>query len=203
MFCLLSTAKITTWNKASGHGRLFSSYADESGEIRVVAFNAMCVKFSAYFLEDAILQIQCFECKPIAPAYRQTNATHEVILSGWSIVQAVDDSELDVPESVISYDTLASSASKPARSLTNVCAIVSQIAKTVSFRRPTSAGSVSRRLVRLIDDSNQPLISQSGTPPVKSQRTTFPRGTEHHSKHKKIFLVRTAGRTTLRNQRLF
>ncbi|OQR78825.1 replication protein A 70 kDa DNA-binding subunit-like [Tropilaelaps mercedesae] len=151
-----SKGDIRTWSKASGQGKLFSFVIyDESGEIRVTAFNEQVDQFYERIQPKQVYYISGFQCKAANKTFRANNNEYELTLGKFSNVELCTEDCADVPQMNYEFVKIAEIEDCPTDKLIDVCAVVKSFAEPQTFNRRTDGRPITKREVILVDDSSK------------------------------------------------
>lgn len=151
-----SKSDIKTWSKASGQGKLFTfEVFDDSGEIRVTAFNEQADKFFELIQPKQVYFISGFQCKAVNKTFRVNNNEYELTLGKFANVVLCTEDCGDVPEQTYVFVKIAEIEDSPTDQLVDVCAVVKSFGEPQTFNRRTDGRPITKREVMIVDDSNK------------------------------------------------
>ncbi|XP_016897206.1 replication protein A 70 kDa DNA-binding subunit-like isoform X2 [Cynoglossus semilaevis] len=147
-------SNIRTWSNSKGEGKLFSfEIVDESGEIRITAFNKEVDKFFSLVEPGKVYKISNATLKLANKQYNKLRNDYEVTLHGHSLIVLCDDGQ-GVPTVHCDFVSIAELENREKDTVIDVIGVCKS-AEDVS-RITTKAGrEVSKRALVLIDTSEK------------------------------------------------
>jgi len=181
-----SKGDVRTWNKSTGSGKLFSmDLMDESGAIRVTAFNAEVDRFYDYAQAGKVYYIANCSVKAANKQYSRIDNEYEMTFKDNGSMELVEEDTSDVPVQTYNFHRIAdldqlandpNNAVQPdvmgiCKSFGEAQDIVSKAGKELTKREivlvDQSAAEVSLTLwgetAKRFDGSNQPVIAVKAT----------------------------------------
>ncbi|XP_018494657.1 replication protein A 70 kDa DNA-binding subunit [Galendromus occidentalis] len=151
-----SKGDIKTWEKASSRGKLFSfEVLDDSGEIRITAFNEQCDKFYDYIEVKKVFYISGFQCKSANKQFRTTNNEYELTLGKFSNVELCTEVCDDLPEQVFSFVKISDIETMPDDQIIDVCGILKGVGDIQTINRKSDGKPFTKREAFIVDTSNK------------------------------------------------
>ena len=148
--------EIKTWEKASSRGKLFSfEILDDSGEIRVTAFNEQVDKFYDYIEVKKVYYISGFQCKTANRQWSTTNHECELTLGKFSTVELCSEECNDLPEQSYSFVAISDIESLAADQIIDVCGVLKGASEPQTFNRKSDGKPLTKRDAYLVDDSKK------------------------------------------------
>ncbi|KAL4647576.1 replication protein A 70 kDa DNA-binding subunit isoform X2 [Arapaima gigas] len=145
---------IRTWSNSRGDGKLFSmEIVDESGEIRVTAFNQEVDKFFSLIEPSKVYYISKGTLKIANKQYTSLKNDYEMTLNGESTIIPCDDSQ-DVPMVHCDFVSISDLETKEKDAIVDVIGVCRS---TEEITRITTKSSreVSKRTLNLMDMSGK------------------------------------------------
>ena len=138
---------LKTYSNKNGEGKLFSfDVCDESGEIRITAFNAECDKYFDLIQKDKVYLIAKGSVKSANKKFSSLNNDYEITLNSNSVIEespTVDDNDL-IPKLRFSFTSLSELVNSPARTLLDVIGVI----RTVSLPETLVSKRTQKELIK-------------------------------------------------------
>merc|ERR1719259_174312 len=154
--CARVTTKsaMRTWSNAKGNGKLFSfDLIDDSGEIRVTAFNEQCDKFMDMIEAGKVYFLTIASIKTANKKFSNLKNDYEMTLNnGSQIVGAEDDGAL--PKMQFDFVKLASIANAEKNSIFDVIGVCHKISDMSSVTSKRTGEEIPKREICVVDESN-------------------------------------------------
>uniref|UniRef100_UPI0037E8AE9C replication protein A 70 kDa DNA-binding subunit-like isoform X2 n=1 Tax=Semicossyphus pulcher TaxID=241346 RepID=UPI0037E8AE9C len=147
-------SNIRTWSNSKGEGRLFSfEIVDDSGEIRITAFNKEVDKFYSLVEQGKVYYITKASVKPANKQYNTLKNDYEMTLNANSTIVPCDDSE-GVPAVHCDFVPIADLESRDNNDIVDVIGVCKS-AEDVSRITTKNSREVSKRALNLIDTTGK------------------------------------------------
>ncbi|KAL2096114.1 hypothetical protein ACEWY4_008262 [Coilia grayii] len=151
---ITNKGSIRTWSNSRGEGKLFSmDLVDESGEIRVTAFNQEVDKFFTLVEQGKVYYISKGTLKMANKQYSSLKNDYEMTLNGESTVIPCDDAH-DVPTLQCSFVPIGDLEAREKDSIVDVIGVVKTVEDVTRITTKNSR-EVSKRNVHLMDMSGR------------------------------------------------
>ncbi|KAL7668568.1 hypothetical protein ACOME3_009265 [Neoechinorhynchus agilis] len=150
------TAKqpVRTWSNSRGEGRLFSfDIVDQSGEMRVTAFNDVCDNFFSTLEVGKVYYMSKGTIKPANRQYTSIANDYEMTLNHDSIIEPCEDCEDDIPSAQYNFVHIKSLADKQVNTMVDVLAVIKSVTDTQVLTIRQSSKEISKRELILVDKS--------------------------------------------------
>uniref|UniRef100_A0A8C5DRC8 Replication protein A subunit n=1 Tax=Gouania willdenowi TaxID=441366 RepID=A0A8C5DRC8_GOUWI len=147
-------SNIRTWSNSKGDGKLFSfEIEDESGEIRISAFNNEVDKFFLLVEQGKVYYISKGTLKVANKQYTTLKNDYEMTLNAHSSIVPCDDSE-DIPAVHCDFVPIAELENKDNNTIIDVIGVCKST-EDVSRITTKASREVSKRVINLIDTSGK------------------------------------------------
>ncbi|XP_028322869.1 replication protein A 70 kDa DNA-binding subunit-like isoform X2 [Gouania willdenowi] len=147
-------SNIRTWSNSRGDGKLFSfEIVDESGEIRISAFNSEVDKFFSLVEQGKVYYISKGTLKVANKQYTTLKNDYEMTLNAHSSIVPCDDSE-DIPAVHCDFVPIAELENKDNNTIIDVIGVCKST-EDVSRITTKASREVSKRVINLIDTSGK------------------------------------------------
>ncbi|XP_034034099.1 replication protein A 70 kDa DNA-binding subunit-like isoform X2 [Thalassophryne amazonica] len=151
---VMNKSNIRTWSNSRGEGKLFSFEAlDDSGEIRITAFNNEVDKFFSLVEQGKVYYISKATLKPANKQYTRVKNDYEMTLHSQTSIVPCDESD-DIP--MVQYDFLpiAELENQNKDAIIDVIGVCTS-AEDVSHIITRTSREVSKRALQLMDTSGK------------------------------------------------
>ncbi|XP_030010008.1 replication protein A 70 kDa DNA-binding subunit-like isoform X1 [Sphaeramia orbicularis] len=147
-------SSIRTWSNSRGEGKLFSfEIVDESGEIKITAFNKEVDKFFSLVEQGKVYYISKASLKVANKQYTTLKNDYEMTLNAQSSVVPCDDSQ-GVPEMLCDFVPIAELENRDKDAIIDVIGVCKS-AEDVSRITTKTSREVSKRALNLIDTTGK------------------------------------------------
>lgn len=147
-----SKSNIRTWSNQKGQGQLFSfDLCDESGEIRVTAFQAAVDKFYDLIEVDKVYFISKCTIKAANKQFSKLKNDYEMSTTNDTVIQECFE-DTQIPQIKYNFVTIADIANMEAGTFVDVIGICKQSGDTVNLVSKAGRDLVKREIV-LVDQS--------------------------------------------------
>lgn len=147
---------LKTYNNAKGGGKLFSfDTVDETGELRVTAFNAEAERWYETIERNKVYLISKGSVKAANKRFSSLNADYEVTLNAGSIIEPVEglDSEASIPRLRFKFIPLAEVENLPAGTTVDVIGVIRSVGEPETLLSKRTSKEMIKRDVTLVDAS--------------------------------------------------
>ncbi|XP_022594548.1 replication protein A 70 kDa DNA-binding subunit-like isoform X1 [Seriola dumerili] len=147
-------SKVRTWSNSKGEGKLFSfDIVDESGEIKITAFNKEVDKFFSLVEQGKVYYISKATLKVANKQYTTLKNDYEMTLHAHSSIVPCDDSQ-DVPTVHCDFVPIAELENRDKDSIIDVIGVCKSVEDVSRITTKTSR-EVSKRALNLIDTTGK------------------------------------------------
>lgn len=147
-------SSIRTWSNSRGEGKLFSfEIVDESGEIKITAFNKEVDKFFSLVEQGKVYYISKASLKVANKQYTTLKNDYEMTLNAQSSIVLCDDSQ-GVPEMHCDFVPIAELENRDKDAIIDVIGVCKS-AEDVSRITTKTSREVSKRALNLIDTTGK------------------------------------------------
>ncbi|XP_028278141.1 replication protein A 70 kDa DNA-binding subunit-like isoform X2 [Parambassis ranga] len=147
-------SNIRTWSNSKGEGKLFSfEIVDESGEIKITAFNNEVDKFFSLVEQGKVYYISKATLKVANKQYSSLKNDYEMTLHAHSSIVPCDDSQ-DIPTVHCDFVPIAELENKDKDSIVDVIGVCLS-AEDVSRITTKTSREVSKRALNLMDTTSK------------------------------------------------
>lgn len=147
---------LRTFNNKNGKGFRFSfDIKDDSGEIRVTAFNDTAKKLFDSIELNQFYAITNASVKLTHPIYKQLNNDFEIIASPFTEFRNVRKKISEVPSFANDFKTIQEIFDLPIRSTCAIIAVISSFEEISYVFRKNSNDKLKKRTLHLVDDSKK------------------------------------------------
>ena len=152
--CIAKTS-IREWRNSKSEGSLFSfDLKDQSGSIRITAFNAQCASFFDIVKVDEIYQLSGGRVKKEDSKFKtMTSSAFEITLDAKSALKACDD-DGSCPAITYDFKKISEVAALPVRGCCDVVAIIVSIGSVNIVTNKNTQKELHKRDLIIVDDSN-------------------------------------------------
>lgn len=149
-----SKSSIRNWSNSRGEGKLFSfDLVDESGEIKVTAFNKEVDKFYSLVEQGKVYYITKGTLKVANKQYTTLNNDYEISLNAGSSIVLCDDEE-DIPAIHCNFVPISELENRDNNDIVDVIGVCKK-AEEVSRITTKNSREVSKRALHLIDTTGK------------------------------------------------
>uniref|UniRef100_A0AAX7UC40 Replication protein A subunit n=1 Tax=Astatotilapia calliptera TaxID=8154 RepID=A0AAX7UC40_ASTCA len=147
-------SSIRTWSNSRGEGKLFSfEIVDESGEIRITAFNKEVDKFFSLVEQGKVYYISKATLKPANKQYTTLKNDYEMTLHAYSSIVPCDDNQ-SIPTVHCDFVPIAELENRDKDAIIDVIGICKS-AEDVSRITTKNSREVSKRALSIIDETGK------------------------------------------------
>ncbi|TGZ62261.1 hypothetical protein CRM22_007541 [Opisthorchis felineus] len=148
-------SSIRTWNKQGRDGKLFSfTLVDESGEIRVTAFNAEVDKFFDMIEVNKAYYVTRANLKAANKQFNTTNNDYEMTLNADSQIIPCDDEDITaLPETHFNFVSIGKLDTCEPGSFVDVVGVVHDTSEVQTIMAKASQRELRKRELGLVDSS--------------------------------------------------
>uniref|UniRef100_A0A3Q4GTL6 Replication protein A subunit n=1 Tax=Neolamprologus brichardi TaxID=32507 RepID=A0A3Q4GTL6_NEOBR len=147
-------SSIRTWSNSKGEGKLFSfEIVDESGEIRITAFNKEVDKFFSLVEQGKVYYISKATLKPANKQYTTLKNDYEITLHAHSSIVPCDDNQ-SIPTVHCDFVPIAELENRDKDAIIDVIGICKS-AEDVSRITTKNSREVSKRALSIIDETGK------------------------------------------------
>ncbi|XP_063344138.1 replication protein A 70 kDa DNA-binding subunit-like [Pelmatolapia mariae] len=147
-------SNIRTWSNSRGEGKLFSfEIVDESGEIRITAFNKEVDKFFSLVEQGKVYYISKATLKPANKQYTTLKNDYEMTLHAHSSIVPCDDNQ-SIPTVHCDFVPIAELENRDKDAIIDVIGICKS-AEDVSRITTKNSREVSKRALSIIDETGK------------------------------------------------
>ncbi|CAI5643317.1 unnamed protein product [Oreochromis niloticus] len=147
-------SSIRTWSNSRGEGKLFSfEIVDESGEIRITAFNKEVDKFFSLVEQGKVYYISKATLKPANKQYTTLKNDYEMTLHAHSSIMPCDDNQ-SIPTVHCDFVPIAELENRDKDAIIDVIGICKS-AEDVSRITTKNSREVSKRALSIIDQTGK------------------------------------------------
>ncbi|XP_039887856.1 replication protein A 70 kDa DNA-binding subunit-like [Simochromis diagramma] len=147
-------SSIRTWSNSKGEGKLFSfEIVDESGEIRITAFNKEVDKFFSLVEQGKVYYISKATLKPANKQYTTLKNDYEMTLHAHSSIVPCDDNQ-SIPTVHCDFVPIAELENRDKDAIIDVIGICKS-AEDVSRITTKNSREVSKRALSIIDETGK------------------------------------------------
>ncbi|KAL3970941.1 actin, alpha cardiac muscle [Sarotherodon galilaeus] len=147
-------SSIRTWSNSKGEGKLFSfEIVDESGEIRITAFNKEVDKFFSLVEQGKVYYISKATLKPANKQYTTLKNDYEMTLHAHSSIVPCDDNQ-SIPTVHCDFVPIAELENRDKDAIIDVIGICKS-AEDVSRITTKNSREVSKRALSIIDQTGK------------------------------------------------
>lgn len=144
---------IRNWSNSRGEGKLFNmTVIDESGEIRITAFNDAVDKFYKFIEVNKVYYISRANLKTANKQYSNVNNNYEMTLNPDSVIELCTD-ESDLPTWSFDFKKLKDLAQVEPASIIDVIGVVHQVGDLATIVGRQSNKEFSKRELQIADQS--------------------------------------------------
>ena len=150
---------LKTYNNRNGPGKLFSfNLIDDSGEIRITAFNKEADKFFHIVKEGEPVYVSRGNVKPANKKYSNVNHEYELTMNEATIVEPCNSEELanggtSVPKIRYNFKPLAEIESEPVDAVVDLVGVLRSVGDVESFVSKRTSREIVKRDLLLVDSS--------------------------------------------------
>ncbi|KAJ8267219.1 hypothetical protein GJAV_G00139920 [Gymnothorax javanicus] len=147
-------SSIRTWSNSRGDGKLFSmEIVDETGEIRVTAFNQEVDKFFSLIEQGKVYYISKGTLKIANKQYTSVKNDYEMTMNGETTVIPCDDGQ-DVPMVQCDFISIADLETRDKDAIVDVIGVCKSTEEVTRITTKTSR-EISKRAISLMDASGK------------------------------------------------
>lgn len=145
---------LRTYNNAKGAGKLFNfDVCDESGEIRITAFNAECDRFFNMIEKDNLYYITKGIIKPANKKFSSLNCDYEITLGQQSVIEICDNASIPLPKQRYKFVVLSHVNDLPASTVVDAIGVVRSITNAETFVSKKTSKELTKKEVNIVDSS--------------------------------------------------
>ncbi|KAK4472002.1 hypothetical protein MN116_005379 [Schistosoma mekongi] len=147
---------IRTWSKQGRDGKLFNfTLVDESGEIRVTAFNAEVDKFYDMIEVNKVYYVSRANLKAANKQFNTTNNDYEMTLYADSQVTPCEDADTSsLPETHFNFIPIGKLDTQSPGSFVDIVGVVHECGEAQTITAKASQRELRKRELGLVDSSN-------------------------------------------------
>jgi len=154
--CARATSKsaLKTWNKGTGSGKLFSfDLLDESGEIKVTAFNEQCDKFFDMIEVNKVYFLTGGSAKVANRRFSNSKHDYEISLNNNSqIIESSDDTNL--PTMQFNFVALNEMQNAAKFTVFDACGVCHKASEISNITVKSTGTELKKREIHIVDTSN-------------------------------------------------
>nr|XP_029715889.1 replication protein A 70 kDa DNA-binding subunit-like [Aedes albopictus] len=152
---VMSKWSVRTWSNAKGEGRLFwMDVMDESGGIRVTAFNEQCDRYYDMIEVDKVYYISKCNVKQANKHYSSFKNDYEVTMTNDTIIQECKDAGSFKPSMQYSFVPISQIGTMEANAIIDVIGVCKEAGDVIQFTARSTGRELKKREVILVDKSN-------------------------------------------------
>ncbi|KAI2807224.1 60S acidic ribosomal protein P1 [Blomia tropicalis] len=147
---------IKTWSNARGNGKLFSfDCCDESGEVRITAFNNECERFFPIIEVNKVYLIARGVAKSANKQFSNLKNDYEITLNSNSIIEPCPESDIGekLPTMRFKFIPLGQLNNLPLKSIIDVIGVIRTINPVDQLVSKRTGKELSKRAITLVDKS--------------------------------------------------
>ena len=153
-----SKTPLKTYSNAKGSGKLFNfDTVDESGELRITAFNAEADKFYDLIERGKVYLISKGSVKPANKRFSSLNADYEVTLNNFSIIEPVEEGSggegSSIPKLRFKFVPLADVENLAAGTMIDVIGVIRSVGQAELITSKKTGKELTKREFSLVDCS--------------------------------------------------
>ncbi|KAI0987217.1 hypothetical protein GJ496_008993 [Pomphorhynchus laevis] len=151
---ITNKSAIRKWSNTRGEGRLFSfDILDNTGEMRVTAFNEECDKFFDLIEIDKVYFISKGKIKPANRQFTSLQNDYEMTLGFESALELCEDCESELPKNNFNFVQLKDIVNKENNDLVDIIAIARSSSDVQTIITRSTNKEITKREISLIDDT--------------------------------------------------
>ena len=163
-----------SWGQGTRGGKMLSCLvSDDSGEVRMIGFNAVVDRVRELLVRDGVFDLNTFACRLVKEDFRSTVLKLEIVLSLSSVVKVVVNVSRD--SLVFARDFVdLKKVQQVGERIVNLCGVVVKVEDSQSLAKKRTGESILKRDVILLDEEETPFYLTLWEPQPKYRHiTTF------------------------------
>lgn len=145
---------LRTYSNAKGAGKLFNfDVCDESGEIRITAFNAECDRFFNLIEKDGIYLISKGSIKPANKKFSSVNCDYEITLNQQSVIEVCNNVSIAIPKQRYKFTVLAKINELQAGAVIDAIGVIRSASNPETFVSKKTSKELTKKEVNIVDSS--------------------------------------------------